>query len=115
MTNNPDTWKPPTKFLDPNSTEWLMQPNMPLHEPLNDWSIIDAVGFALSTLDDTDREILELVFYQRKTFQQAAHACGLRAKSHAWRKARKALNNLEMALRSNPILMETLNRKYGTE
>ena len=115
MTNNPDTWIPPTKFLDPASTEWLMQPYLPLHEPLNDWSIIDSVGHALSTLDDNDREILELVFYQRKTFQEAAHECGLRAKSHAWRKARKALKNLETALRSNTELMETLNLKYGTE
>ena len=56
--------------------------------------------------------MIQLIYYERKTFQEAAQLVGIRAKSHAWRKTKSAMDKLENALRSNAQLMEMLEKKY---
>lgn len=100
--------------MDSDTTEWLMQATLTEHTP-TDWTLVDAVSEAIAILGDIDQQMLHLVFYERKSFQQAAKATGLKAKSYAWRKTKLALDNLEEILRSNPKLMQAITDKYLLE
>lgn len=64
-------------------------------------------------MDETDQQMIYLIYYERKTFQEAAREVGISAKSHAWRKTKSAVNKLEVLLKQNPVIMEILNNKYG--
>jgi DNA-directed RNA polymerase specialized sigma subunit len=93
--------------------EWLMQPYAVAHDYDDDIVLLDAVAETVASMDATDKQMIYLIYYERKTFQQAAREVGISAKSHAWRKTKSAINKLEILLKQNPIIMEILNNKYG--
>jgi len=105
-------WEDKTQH-DSNSIEWLMQPNVPENYVRDDSDINDMVAEALSSLTDIDQRMIELIYLEGRTFEYAARAIGLNAKSYAWRKTKQAMENLETALRSNAKLMQLLKAKYG--
>jgi len=88
----------------------LMQP-FTADEPDTDWELVDIVADAYDKLDDNDKEVLHEVFYARSTYEETAENIGIKAKSHAWRKTRKALENL----RNNLVADDNFRRKYGTK
>ena len=98
---------------DSNSIEWLMQPNATENFVVDSTDINDMVAEALSSLTDIDQRMIELIYLEGRTFEYAARAIGLNAKSYAWRKTKQAMLNLETALRSNAKLMQLLKAKYG--
>lgn len=104
---------PNSKKYRSDETEWLMQPYEVANDFDDDINLLDAVADAVASLDDADKEMLYLIYYERKTFQQAARAVGISAKSHAWRKTKIALGKLEVILKENPKIMELLHNKYG--
>ena len=75
-----------------------------------DWELIDIVQGVFDTLDDADKEILNEIFFQQNTYEVAKTNIGIKAKSHAWRKTRRALNNLKKALLEH----ETFRSKYAS-
>ena len=91
--------------------EILMQPFMDndMSAP-TDWELIDLVQTVFDTLSETDKEILNEIFFQQNTYETAKDNIGIKAKSHAWRKTRRALENLKKALLKN----ETFRSKYAT-
>jgi DNA-directed RNA polymerase specialized sigma subunit len=91
--------------------EILMQPFMDndMSAP-TDWELIDIVQGVFDTLDDADKEILNEIFFQQNTYEVAKTNIGIKAKSHAWRKTRRALNNLKKALLEH----ETFRSKYAS-
>ena len=91
--------------------ELLMQPFMDndMSAP-TDWELIDIVQEVFDTLDDADKEILNEIFFQQNTYEVAKTNIGIKAKSHAWRKTRRALNNLKKALLEH----ETFRSKYAS-
>ena len=101
------------QFYHVDEIEWLMQPNEPEHNMANDWEMIDAIGGIVASLSETDQRMIHLIYYERKTFQEAAKEIGILAKSHAWRKTQSALRKFEKALKGNKELMELLKTKYG--
>lgn len=103
---------PDIRTYDPNSTEWLMMPNQISVPVVDNDDMVALVREVLSTLDDIDQQMIQLIYYERKTFQEAAQIIGIKAKSHAWRKTKSAMEKLENALRSNAELMELLEMKY---
>lgn len=103
---------PDIRTYDPNSTEWLMMPNQISVPVVDNDDMVALVREVLSTLDDIDQQMIQLIHYERKTFQEAAQIIGIKAKSHAWRKTKSAMEKLENALRSNAELMELLEMKY---
>ena len=105
-------WEDKTQH-DSNSIEWLMQPNVPENYVRDDSDINDMVAEALSSLTDIDQRMIELIYLEGRTFEYAARAIGLNAKSYASRKTKQAIENLETALRSNAKLMQLLKAKYG--
>jgi DNA-directed RNA polymerase specialized sigma subunit len=67
----------------------------------------------LSTLDDADQEMIQLIYYERKSFQEAAKELGLNAKSYSWRKTKASVEKFAEALKQKPEIMELINEKYG--
>jgi len=76
-----------------------------------DWDLVDIVAAAYDKLDDNDKEVLHEVFFIRSTYEETAENIGIKAKSHAWRKTQKALENL----RNNLVADENFRRNYGTK
>jgi DNA-directed RNA polymerase specialized sigma subunit len=103
---------PDVREYDPDSIEWLMMPHQVVVPLVDNDELIELVQDLLSTLDDIDQQMIQLIYYERKTFQEAAQIIGIRAKSHAWRKTKAAMKKLEATLRSNVGLMELLEKKY---
>jgi DNA-directed RNA polymerase specialized sigma subunit len=103
---------PDVREYDPDSIEWLMMPHQVVVPLIDNDELIELVRELLSTLDDIDQQMIQLIYYERKTFQEAAQIIGIRAKSHAWRKTKAAMKKLESTLRSNAGLMEILEKKY---
>jgi len=110
----PDQHSPEGYMSSDTATEWLMQPSVGgSHPELDTLELKEIIGALVDSLDDVDREMIHLIFYEQCTFSQAAKACGLRAKSYAWRKANRALTAISIGLRSNPRAMEILSERYG--
>jgi DNA-directed RNA polymerase specialized sigma subunit len=101
----------PTARQGASFYEILMQPFMDndMSAP-TDWELIDIVQEVFDTLDDADKEILNEIFFQQNTYEVAKTNIGIKAKSHAWRKTRRALNNLKKALLEH----ETFRSKYAS-
>lgn len=94
--------------------ELLMQPFMydspEDYEP--DWDILDIIAETVESLSPQDKEIVVGVYYMRMTFEELAAHIGTKAKSHAWRKHKQAMENFETALKNNPRFqnyMENIN------
>jgi len=93
--------------------EWLMQPYEQESDYDDDIVLFDAVSETVASMDETDRQMIYLIYYERRTFQEAARIVGISAKSHAWRKTKSAIQKLEVLLKQNPVIMDILNKKYG--
>lgn len=94
----------PTSKLGITDIELLMMPFTDM-EPADlepDWETIDAVTEAMSMLTDEEKWILYRVFYDRVTYEELTNNLGIKARSHAWRKTRLALEKLESILIQNP-------------
>lgn len=104
---------PNQKKYHSNEIEWLMQPNATANDFDDDIVLYDAIAETVASMDATDQQMIYLIYYERKTFQEAAREVGISAKSHAWRKTKSAVNKLEILLKQNPVIMEILNNKYG--
>lgn len=85
------------------STEWLMTPYMT--EPPDGTEHNDVLGAAVLQLTDLERECVQTIFFERRTYQELSELIGF-SKPHAWRLTQKALLVLQRALEANPLLNE---------
>jgi len=111
----PDQQSPANYMQVDEDIEWLMQPLVYENPEKESLELSELMSEVLMSLDDVDREMLQLIYYERKTFQEAAQELGIKAKSHAWRKTKSALDKFAKAIQSNPQIMEILNNKYDLE
>lgn len=111
----PDQQSPANYMQVDEDIEWLMQPLVYENPEKESLELSELMSEVLMSLDDVDREMLQLIYYERKTFQEAAQEMGIKAKSHAWRKTQSALDKFAEAIQSNPQIMEILNNKYDLE
>jgi len=111
----PDQQSPANYMQVDEDIEWLMQPLIYENPEKESLELSELMSEVLMSLDDVDREMLQLIYYERKTFQEAAQEMGIKAKSHAWRKTKSALDKFAEAIQSNPQIMEILNNKYDLE
>lgn len=106
----------PKSKLGITDIELLMMPFSDLDaadlEP--DWSAIDAVTEAMSLLSEEERWILYRVFYDRVTYEELTNNLGIKARSHAWRKTRLAMDKLKSILLENPKFQH-MKEDNGTE
>lgn len=104
---------PDSKKYRSTEIEWLMQPYEAENDYDDDIVLFDTIAEIVDSMDEADKQMIYLIYYERKTFQEAAHIVGISAKSHAWRKTKSAIQKLEVLLKQNPVIMDILNRKYG--
>lgn len=71
-----------------------------------DYELLDIVRECMDKLPDKDKEVLFTIFFDRETYQKAAENIDIKAKSHAWRKTRKALDKLREHLMEHPRFKE---------
>lgn len=110
----PDQRTPPGYMSVDTDIEWLMQPYGTEPNPEGVQSeLFNILGELVDNLDVVDYQMIRLIFYEGKTFQEAATACGLKAKSYAWRKTNRALTTIGEGLKSNPKAMKLLTERYG--
>lgn len=106
----------PTSRAGTSKYELLMQPfvydDPEMYEP--DWDLLDIVTETIASLSPQDREVIEGVYYMRMTFEELAGHIGTRAKSHAWRKHKQAIERFTEALITNPKYIEHNRRKNDT-
>lgn len=104
----------PTLKLGQEATdiEVLMQPFMYATsdqlEP--DWDLLDAVSECMSMLNEDDQRVLYEIFYDRVTYETLASNLNIKAKSHAWRKTRIALERLKAEMLKHPVFIEINER-----
>ena len=111
----PDQQSPANCMQVDEDIEWLMQPLVYENPEKESLELSELMSEALMSLDAVDQEMLQLIYYERKTFQEAAQEMGIKAKSHAWRKTKQALDKFAEAIKNNPQIMEILNNKYDLE
>lgn len=103
----------PTSRAGTSETELLMQPfvygSPEDYEP--DWEMLDIVAEVVDSLSPQDRDIVIGVYYMRMTFEELAAHIGTKAKSHAWRKHKQALENFATQLKNNPRFITHMERK----
>lgn len=92
--------------------EWLMQPLIYENPEKESLELSELMADVMNSMDSVDQAMLQLIYYERKTFQEAAGELGIKAKSHAWRKTKLALDRFGEAIQNNPRIMEILNIKY---
>jgi len=77
-----------------------------IQEP--DWELIETVTSKVTQLPQPQQTLLQLVFYDRYTYNEITEMMGYSSKSHTWYHVRKALAMLEEELLKD----ETIRRRY---
>lgn len=111
----PDQQSPANYMQVDEDIEWLMQPLIYENPEKESLELSELMSDIMNSMDEVDQEMLQLIYYERKTFQEAAQELGLKAKSHAWRKTKVALDKFADAVKNSPQIMELLNKKYDWE
>ncbi len=95
----------PTNKLGISEIELLMMPytDTDITDLEPNWELVDAVTQAMSMLTEEEQWVLYRMFYDRVTYEELKNNLGIKAKSHAWRKTRLALESLKTELLKNPL------------
>lgn len=76
-----------------------------------DWDIVEAVQQCVAQLDDTDKMLIQLLVYDKCSYNEITETMGYSSKSVAWYSVRKALTALETLILEHPQLAEKLGKK----
>ena len=85
-----------------------MLPEADIIDNETNWTLIDIVSQEVSNLAETDRMLLQLYFFERKSYNQITEIMEYSSKSVAWYAMQKALGNLERKLLRHPSIREKL-------
>jgi DNA-directed RNA polymerase specialized sigma subunit len=97
--------------------ELLMQPFV-YDDPEDfqpDWELLDIIAEVVDSLSPQDRDIVIGVYYMRMTFEELAAHIGTKAKSHAWRKHKQAIENFKKQLENNPKYIELIGGRSNDD
>lgn len=73
-----------------------------------DWDIVEAVQQCVERLDDTDKTLIQLLVYDKCSYNEITEIMGYSSKSVAWYSVRKSLEALKVLILEHPLLAETL-------
>ena len=77
------------------------------------WAIIDIVSNEINHLAETDRMLLQLYFFEHKTYNEITEIMGYSSKSVAWYAMQKALACLQVKLLRHPEIKEKIGEVDG--
>lgn len=93
-------YEPPAQ-IGLSEIEELMMPYWE-RPPEANWDLIDIVSEVVHAMKEPHRTIIQLVFYDRLSFSELAQELGIKAKSHAWRKTQRAIQEFKLAFENHP-------------
>jgi len=76
-------------------------------------AIIDIVSNEINHLAETDRMLLQLYFFEHKTYNEITEIMGYSSKSVAWYAMQKALACLQVKLLRHPEIKEKIGEVDG--
>ena len=99
----------PSSFIE--QMMMLVEADINNDEP--NWDIIDAVASAISHLGDDDKMLIQLYYYEHKTYNKITEIMGYSSKSVAWYAMQKALACLQVKLLRHPEIKEKIGEVDG--
>lgn len=102
----------PAGIVGKTLLEALMAEPFYQQSPDTDYELVRIVTECYDQLSDADQLILHEIYFLQNTYEESAGNVGIKAKSHAWRKTRKALDNLKEKLLEHKEFLETYATKY---
>jgi len=94
----------PSSFIE----QMMMLAEADIIDNETNWSIIDIVNQEVNNLAETDRMLLQLHFFERKTYNEITEIMEYSSKSVAWYAVQKALACLQVKLLRHPTIREKL-------
>jgi DNA-directed RNA polymerase specialized sigma subunit len=94
----------PSSFIE----QMMMLAEADINNDEPNWDIIDAVANAISHLGDDDKMLIQLYYYEHKTYNKITEIMGYSSKSVAWYAMQKALDNLERKLLEDTTIKKML-------
>ena len=95
---------PPSSFIE----QMMMLAEADIIDNETNWVIVDIVNETVHSLAETDRMLIQLHFFERKSYNEITEIMEYSSKSVAWYAMQKALGNLERKLLRHPIIREKL-------
>ena len=94
----------PSSFIE----QMMMLAEADIIDDETNWAIIDIVSNEINHLAETDRMLLQLYFFEHKTYNEITEIMGYSSKSVAWYAMQKALGNLERKLLEDTTIKKML-------
>lgn len=94
----------PSSFIE----QMMMLAEADIIDNETNWTIIDIVHDEVNNLAETDRMLLQLHFFERKTYNEITEIMEYSSKSVAWYAVQKALACLQVKLLRHPTIREKL-------
>jgi len=100
---------PPSSFIE----QMMMLAEADIIDNETNWVAIDIVSTEINNLAETDRMLLQLHFFERKSYNEITEIMGYSSKSVAWYAMQKALGNLQRKLLRHQTIKEKLGEVDG--
>lgn len=94
----------PSSFIE----QMMMLAEADIIDNETNWTLIDIVSEEVNNLAETDRMLIQLHFFERKSYNQITEIMEYSSKSVAWYAMQKALGNLQRKLLRHPTIREKL-------
>ena len=99
----------PSSFIE----QLMMLAEANIIDDETNWAIIDIVSNEINHLAETDRMLLQLYFFEHKTYNEITEIMGYSSKSVAWYAMQKALACLQVKLLRHPEIKEKIGEVDG--
>jgi DNA-directed RNA polymerase specialized sigma subunit len=99
----------PSSFIE----QMMMLAEANIIDDETNWAIIDIVSNEINHLAETDRMLLQLYFFEHKTYNEITEIMGYSSKSVAWYAMQKALACLQVKLLRHPEIKEKIGEVDG--
>ena len=99
----------PSSFIE----QMMMLAEAGMIDNETNWALIDIVSTEINNLAETDRMLIQLHFFERKSYNEITEIMGYSSKSVAWYAMQKALGNLQRKLLRHPTIREKLGETNG--
>jgi DNA-directed RNA polymerase specialized sigma subunit len=70
-----------------------------------------AVADCIKQLSESEQDIIMAIFYDRITYEELTSVANVKAKSHAWKKTKTALQKLKEIMETHPDLQKYTKEK----
>ena len=99
----------PSSFIE----QMMMLAEANIIDDETNWAIIDIVSNEINHLAETDRMLLQLYFFEHKTYNEITEIMGYSSKSVTWYAMQKALACLQVKLLRHPEIKEKIGEVDG--